>query len=369
MIQGNIHLRLSPPDQPVEARRPVPATTFLAVAGLDLSRRASWHRRRVSASPILKAFLPLCLLLAGVEAFSLAVFGFKGIGVSADTWMTLATASLLGFAAVGAAYWHGSAVSMRIAVSFALFLQMPAALALFSYATTALGASFATTDSLLARIDAAMGVDWLAIVAWFNQSPVLIEILERTYHGTIAMVIYVLVLLNLMGRTRAIFHYFLLVIVTCLVCSGASLVIPALGAFVFFQPDEALRSAIPADAGIWHLQHFEALRAGTFRVFDMSATEGLVTFPSYHTAVALSVPLALRGLGAISGIAWAAATVVVVSTVPIGGHYVIDVIAGAAIAIAADRIIRHVLWRTSPRRAAARGPVTWPATEPSPPAH
>ncbi len=86
---------------------------------------------------------------------------------------------------------------------------------------------------------------------------------------------------------------------------------------------------IAPDAGVWHLQHFEALRNGTFRVFTAQETEGLITFPSYHTACALLVPLAMRGFGALTAIAWAFAAVVAVSTVPIGGHYLIDVIAGA----------------------------------------
>ena len=62
----------------------------------------------------------------------------------------------------------------------------------------------------------------------------------------------------------------------------------------------------------------------------MSHLEGVVTFPSFHAITALLIAHAWRGLpGATLFKIWAA--LVIVSAVPIGGHYVIDLVVGAAL--------------------------------------
>ena len=87
---------------------------------------------------------------------------------------------------------------------------------------------------------------------------------------------------------------------------------------------------LPPGAGVYHLDAFARFHAGTDPDVRLSEMSGLVTFPSFHTVLALLAAQALaetrwRWLGA----AWA--VVVIVSTIPIGGHYVTDLIAGFAI--------------------------------------
>ncbi len=173
-----------------------------------------------------------------------------------------------------------------------------------------------------------MGFDWLAAVELTNRSPLAVDVLRAAYDYTMAAVIYVYVLLVVTKRVDRLLEFSFALLVTCLICNILSALMPAIGAYVHHAPPHAIRDMIAPDAGVWHLQHFEALRNGTFRVFTAQETEGLITFPSYHTACALLVPLAMRGFGALTAIAWAFAAVVAVSTVPIGGHYLIDVIAG-----------------------------------------
>ena len=304
---------------------------------------------RATALLIVRGYLPVWVVLAAAYSVAFLVFFIRGIAVSPDTWLTITVVNLLALALVSAACWFGAPVIVRAVATVAVFIQMTAPLSFFSYAAVALGRANPLLDGHLARIDAAMGIDWLALVAWFNQHPLLIAALERAYHGTIVPVIFTLVLLALLGRTRAIIRFYLLFIGACLLCTALSAALPAVGAYVFFEPADAVRSAISADAGVWHLQHFKALRDGTFALFDVTATEGLVTFPSFHTAAALAIPLALRGLGPISGLAWAVAGVIIVSTVPIGGHYVIDVIAGGALALGLDLALRRAM-RSAPAR-------------------
>jgi membrane-associated phospholipid phosphatase len=288
---------------------------------------------------LIRAFALPFALLAAAAALGLMIFGWAGIVMDAASWRTLALIGGIAATLVLAAAWLGNETATSSAISVAAFLAIPAPLAILSYATASLGGQLPLADAGLARIDAAFGFDWLAAIEWFNAYPTLVWLLGHAYHGTIVPLIYVFVLLNVLGRRDRLLDFMTLFVGSCIAANILSGLVPAIGAYVHFQPEAALRSAISADAGVWHLAHFEALRSGMFTRFSLIATEGLVTFPSFHTAAALCVPLALRGYGALTAIAWAAALAIIVSTIPIGGHYLIDVIAGAAMTLGLHAII------------------------------
>jgi membrane-associated phospholipid phosphatase len=81
-----------------------------------------------------------------------------------------------------------------------------------------------------------------------------------------------------------------------------------------------------------HLPIFHGLRDGTFRALTAMTAEGIITFPSFHAALAVifavalwPVPILLRWIGL-------ALNILMIASTPIdGGHYFIDVIAGIAI--------------------------------------
>ena len=72
--------------------------------------------------------------------------------------------------------------------------------------------------------------------------------------------------------------------------------------------------------------------------------QGIVTMPSYHTVMAVLLTYAFRRTGLIGyGIA-TLNLVMLLSIPPIGGHYLVDVLAGGALAlgaIAVQRAPRH----------------------------
>ncbi|MFN3551857.1 MAG: phosphatase PAP2 family protein, partial [Novosphingobium meiothermophilum] len=70
-------------------------------------------------------------------------------------------------------------------------------------------------------------------------------------------------------------------------------------------------------------------------VFDLAKVEGIVTFPSFHMVMALMAPYALRGAGLASMVAFVWAALVTVSSIVIGGHYVVDLLGGAVTWVAA----------------------------------
>ena len=292
---------------------------------------------------LLFAFAPVFGALALLFMASVLIFGWLNI-VMAPENLRMVGFVTLGCAVLVAAAWHwGNLAVLSACLCVVYFLLLPTPMAMFSYASTGLGAARPLFDADLASMDAAMGFDWLAALAWFNQWPPLVELLGLAYHGTIVPLIYLLVFLNVVGRHDRLVEFAWMFLGTCVLANILSGLWPAHGAYVHFRPDDALRSAISSDAGVWHLVHFEQLRAGTFHNFKLAETQGLVTFPSFHTAAALVIPIALRGYGVLTAMAWAMAATVLASTVPIGGHYLVDVVAGTAMTLFCFWLVKFLM--------------------------
>jgi membrane-associated phospholipid phosphatase len=88
------------------------------------------------------------------------------------------------------------------------------------------------------------------------------------------------------------------------------------------------------------------IRSGEWAALDFSHVEGIVTFPSFHTTLAILLMYAVRNHR------WALAVLVplnmllIVATLSVGGHYLVDLPAGGAVAIisiAATRLLRQHL--------------------------
>jgi membrane-associated phospholipid phosphatase len=224
--------------------------------------------------------------------------------------------------------------ALRSLLATAAFLvAFSGAAACLSY----LGASLSLPlrDALFADMDRALGFDWLSHLGFVADRPLLAAALTIAYHSCVAQLAVVLVVLAVQRNWARLAEFQFLV-----AASGATIIIlavllPAVGAYVFHDPsgDIVARLGDP-DVGRWHLGDFTALRDGTMREIPLRRAEGLVTFPSFHTALALvftwslvhnrwlALPMALLN-GAM-----------VISTLAIGGHYLIDVLAGGAIAFA-----------------------------------
>ena len=79
-------------------------------------------------------------------------------------------------------------------------------------------------------------------------------------------------------------------------------------------------------------------------MIDPTQLAGVATFPSFHTALALMTAAAWRDVPRIRVAMFAWQGLVIISTIPIGGHFVVDLIAGAAC-----WGVAHVLWRKAQR--------------------
>src|SRR5205823_5939632 len=80
------------------------------------------------------------------------------------------------------------------------------------------------------------------------------------------------------------------ILMTLLATIAISGVVPALDAYNHFA------AAHPELAVELRLHDFAALRSGALRDIDLSKLEGLVSAPSFHTALALLFVYSLRGI-------------------------------------------------------------------------
>jgi len=206
------------------------------------------------------------------------------------------------------------------------------ALALLSYFSASLNLTF--LDAQFAAIDKAMGFDWIEMLRWTNEHPTIGWTLTFAYMSSIPQLLIVVLILSFTMRLEEVKDYTALFAITGTIVIVTAAILPAEGAYVYYAPDPSLFSNLNPDAGLWHHVQLQALRDGTMRHIDVSVIEGLVTFPSFHTALAIITTWAVRDVKYVFPVAAVLNALVIWSTLSEGGHHLIDVFAGAFIAVA-----------------------------------
>lgn len=193
-----------------------------------------------------------------------------------------------------------------------------------------LGFRLPLTDPSLTALDAAIGIDVERSVRAMAVRPWLIDALAWFYNNSPLAVVALILWAIARRETNRAWE----LAATCFAAMQAvaivSVLMPAVGAMAHLEMTDLQGAGLPRGAGVYHLAAFEHFRSGAGGVLRLSDMSGLVTFPSFHTVLALLAVQALwdtrlRWLA----VGWTAT--VIVSTVPIGGHYVTDLVAGTLI--------------------------------------
>ena len=203
---------------------------------------------------------------------------------------------------------------------------------LFSYLTASL--ALPLNDRLLATIDLAMGFDWLKFLMFVNSYHWLAECLTFLYHTLGFQLLAVIIFLTIAGRHARLNELLGLFLICAIATVMLAAVFPSAGAYAYHKPDASLFAHRSAAAGMWHYNDLMSLREGTMKTIKVLSIEGIVTFPSFHTAVALIIAWALRDYRWLFAFTSVISSLVVVSTLTEGGHYLIDVVAGIFITVA-----------------------------------
>jgi len=186
-------------------------------------------------------------------------------------------------------------------------------------------------DDLLAAIDKALGINTAEIVLWFSRLPDVAELLRIFYLSTVPAVFFCAIFFSLKRDGRKVWELTLGYSGGLFLCSAISSLVPAKAIFFHAGFTSQEVAGLPAGAGLYHMGAFSYFRDGSNLVVDIDRFDGVVTFPSFHTMMALVVAFAFRDYSRTSVVAYLWALLVIVSTIPIGGHYVVDLIAGTGL--------------------------------------
>jgi membrane-associated phospholipid phosphatase len=167
--------------------------------------------------------------------------------------------------------------------------------------------------------------------------------LVKAYASANYMLPGILVWLCLSGQGERLAEFLALACITAVGIAMCMMILPAAGAYAFYQPTLSNYEHLGAGAGMWHYDLLMALRTGSVSVIDFATPNSntLVTFPSGHTVLAIIMTYVLRGSRWIFVPALAINTAMLVSTIPVGGHHLFDVLVGGLIAASAIWVVRR----------------------------
>ena len=190
-------------------------------------------------------------------------------------------------------------------------------------------------DGWLMSLDNALGFDWPAFTHWVDGIPALAILLQAGYGSFGPQLMFLPVFLALIGSPARASAFVVAYILIVVVASVISIWFPAEGAFVGHAIDISALKNINAHFGYAFLEEFEAARTAPLFVISLDRVQGLLTFPSVHVAVAVLCLWAAWGSRLLILPCAALNIAMAASAISHGGHYLVDVPAGAAVAMVA----------------------------------
>lgn len=114
---------------------------------------------------------------------------------------------------------------------------------------------------------------------------------------------------------------------------------PALGCFVHLSDADV--GHLPGKAGRYAMEAFNNFRFAADPTLSITHVNGVITFPSFHTVCALLIAQAWHGVRWLGLPTKLLTGAIIFSCVPMGGHYLIDLAAGAAVWWAVTWFVRR----------------------------
>ena len=220
---------------------------------------------------------------------------------------------------------------MALATAFLIAFTIP--VAVLHYLAAGLGLPL--VDGTLVRLEAGLGFDWAAYVAFLAEHPTLSWWLALAYHSSGPQVGLVVIALSATRRLGRLWSFARMFSATLLCVIVLAALLPALGPYATYAPRIVPSEPLETVGALWHLEPVARLRAGTLDRLALGDLRGLATFPSFHVCLAVLTAWALAPLPILGPLALLLNAAVIVATIGAGGHYLPDVMAGALLAGAA----------------------------------
>jgi hypothetical protein len=181
-------------------------------------------------------------------------------------------------------------------------------------------------------------------------------VLRKVYSQTGLYLFVTLIALQLTDRGSTAWRMFLVWGWSFLAISLIAFAAPALGCFSQLSAEDVAH--LPRGAGRYAIQAFVEFRHEANPVLSFDRISGVITFPSFHTVCALLIAQAWHGTRVVGLLTKLLTGAIIFSCVPMGGHYVVDLLAGAGVWWAATIIIDRM---GEPQVEILARPITAPA--------
>jgi hypothetical protein len=258
---------------------------------------------------------------------------------------------------IAAVYWRFGAQNAtksrwnpRLSCCLAAIAQMIVALSILTpltYLATSVGLPLRDTSLLL--YDRALGFDFRSYLDFANHHPELLRVLGPAYSSIGWQMMAMVIVIPVAGFYRRTGEAICAYILALLATTGISMLVPAIGVYGTLGLEASDFPQFEPQGYYDTLREAPLLRAGNLHALNLLQLVGVLTFPSFHAASAILYiwafwPLRwLRPLVVFLNVAMIAGT-------PLGGgHYLVDMIAGVAVASIAIVAAREVGKRLSPR--------------------
>lgn len=193
---------------------------------------------------------------------------------------------------------------------------------------------FPLRDGLFIELDQAIGFSVPAIMAWVSQHHIIKLVLDRSYVSLSWLLLPATLVPVLAGKRESAERFLVANTIAFLIALPVFTALPAIGPWVGYNfAGNPAQKACEAS--------IVALQTG-----GPSGELGIICFPSFHTIWAVLSVVALWPFRSLRVPSSLLASLIVLSTVTTGWHYVSDVFAGllfAGISLAcADRFVRRI---------------------------
>jgi membrane-associated phospholipid phosphatase len=188
------------------------------------------------------------------------------------------------------------------------------------------------TDSLLTSWDHSLGLDWLAYSQIVGHSIFLNGALNNVYYLLMPGIFLIGLEAIIIGESKRCNELLTLILLTAIFTLLVAGFFPAIGAMDYLG-DATLKTLFSINTGNSFVTQLQELRGTAPVLIGTSNLEGLAAFPSFHTVASILMMYSSRGNVIRQSISCIFAAAVLASTPTFGGHYFVDMIAGAIVAI------------------------------------
>jgi len=270
-------------------------------------------------------------LIGAMAVMTFASFALTGLTVdfSSNPSLLVSISGIVAFS-LFYRYWRPNPHLCALTEAAAQLLLILLFGLLLTYA--AVTVKFPYVDAKLYAIDNALGLDRHAYLKFFADRPWLSRAVELAYFSMLPQFALVPTVMFLAKKFERVQRMTIAVAIALSITVLISVFTPSLTAFVYVDLPEM--TSVPTNLYTPEAT-MEALRAGTMRSISLNHLEGLVSFPSFHTAAAV---IFAWTLGSVRHVGWGGAALnlaLIAATPTIGAHYFIDIAGGVVVAFAA----------------------------------